>query len=517
MPKRFATTIALAMCTLAVAVPIVAALYVAHQQSVDEASTQALTLASEVIKRADAAGEQARAAYERLQQANLPDGCSDAKRAQLREVVMDYSYLQAVGYVSGDRIVCSAIGPQNDGVDMGPPSYISTVGTRVHTSVTLGSNRHFLVIEKDGLAATIYPETLLDVSTGNPGLSMGVFSNSAQVPWTYRGTLDKTWMTRLGAAKHVVFYDGKYLVAIQASKGYGLAAYVAVPRAQLDSRLRAFAIVLLPMGLALGLAMGAAIWLLVRQRASLPAVLRAALKHKEFVLHYQPIVELDNGHMVGAEALLRWPVNKEIGMRPALFVQAAEDCGLIQRFTQYVLTQVAIDGPAYFKQHPGAYISVNLSATDLRTDGVLEGLRQLVATPGIAPYNIVVEMTEHSFVDPTSANRVIGSIRAMGIRVAIDDFGTGFSSLSHLTNLSTDFLKIDKVFIDAIGTDSVTSDVVLHIIEMARSLNMVLISEGVETQQQADFLRKHGVTFAQGWLFGKAQPLSELLRQHDIH
>jgi sensor c-di-GMP phosphodiesterase-like protein len=515
MHNRVATTIALAMCVLAVAVPIAASLYLAQRQSMQEASDQATTLASQVMQRTDAAGEQAMEAYGRLRDSIITGACNDAKRAQMRRVVMDYSYLQAIGYISHDRIVCSAIGPSGDGVNLGPPSYISTLGMRVHVSAALSGSKRFLVMEKDGFAAAVHPESLLDVSTGIADLSLGVFSRSAKLAWSHRGTLDPKWMASLGAEPHVVFFDGKHLVAIQASDKFDLAAYVAIPLANLQTRLRSFLTILLPIGLVLGVMMAAAILFLARQRVSLPAVLRAALKRKEFVLHYQPIVELANGRMVGAEALLRWPANKQIGMHPALFIQAAEDCGLIRRFTEYVLAQVAIDGPRYFSQHPGAYISVNLSSTDLRSDEVIEWLRRLVATAGIAPYNIVVEVTEHSFVEPASANRVIGKIRDMGIRVAIDDFGTGFSSLSHLTNLSADYLKIDKVFVDAIGTDSVTSEVVLHIIKMARSLNLILISEGVETQTQADFLRAQGVTFAQGWLFNKAQPLAELLRQHD--
>ena len=514
MHKRAATTIALSLCMLAVVVPISAAMYLAHRQGTNEASAQALALAVEVVNRTDTMGEQAIAAYRRIAAIDATDGCSDDKRTQLREVTMDYSYLQAVGYVSNDRIVCSAIGPRGDGVDMGPPSYVSPRGTRVHLSASIGGSKPLLVIDGGGFAAAFHPDTLLDVSTGIPDLSLGVYSISAQMLWANRGISDPNWMVELQAGAKTTFFDGTHLVAIQASENFDTAAYVAVPLADLESRMHAFLFMLLPIGLALGAAMATAIVFLARQRTSVPAVLRTALKRGEFVLHYQPIVELATGQMVGVEALLRWPSNKQIGLRPDLFVQAAEDCGLIQRFTEYVLSQVAIDGPRFFARYPDAYISINLSTVDLRSNEVVEWLRRLVTTPGISARNIIVELTERSFLDPSSASDVIGKIQAMGIRVAIDDFGTGFSSLSHLTNLSADYLKIDKVFVDAIGTDSVTSEVVLHIIEMAKSLNMTVISEGVETQGQAELLRKQGVTFAQGWLFSKAQPLANLLHPH---
>lgn len=515
MHNRIATTIALTMCALAVVVPIVAALYLAHRQSMDEAAEQARTLAGEVLRRTDTVGEQALSAYGRISRLKMTDACSDAKRAQLREIVMDYSYLQAIGYVSGNRIVCSAVGPGGDGIDIGLPSYVSPMGTRIYLSATIGGSQPLLVMDGGGFAAAIHPEMLLDVPTGIRDLSMGIYSPSARLPWAHSGAFNPAWMGKLQHSSHVVFFDGKYLVAIQASDKFDVAAYSAIPLADLKSRLNSFLIILLPIGLALGTAMTVAVVFLARQRSSLPAVLRASLKRKEFVLHYQPIVELVSGRMIGVEALLRWPANKQIGMRPALFIQAAEECGLIQRFTEYVLVHVAGDAQRYLARHPDCYISLNLSPTDLRSNDVVESLRRLVATPGVAARNIVVEVTEHSYVDADSASRTIARIRGLGIRVAIDDFGTGFSSLSRLTNLSADYLKIDKVFVDAIGTDSVTSEVVLHIIDMAKSLKLSLISEGVETQEQADFLREHGVPFAQGWLFGKAQPLADLLHQHE--
>ncbi|HWU76499.1 MAG TPA: EAL domain-containing protein [Rhodanobacter sp.] len=511
MQSRLATTIALGLCVLAIVVPIAAALSFAHRQSIDEATRQAANLASGTLQRTEEMADQGIAAYRRLQQIRSPETCSDAKRSQLRAVIIDYDYVRAVGYVSGNRITCSAVGARGDGFDMGPPSYVSRFGVRIYTSVVIEGNRPLLVMAKDDYAVAIHPESLLSRSVDIAGTSQGVYGESSRQLLAHSGFFDPRWLARKGDSSRGHFFDGSYLVVLRASNRYDMASYAAIPLAHLNTRLRAFALILMPIGLVLGIALVVAIVVLTRQRASLPAVLRAGLRQKQFVLYYQPVVELDTGNMAGAEALLRWPANREVGMRPGLFMQAAEECGLIQRFTEYVLKQVAIDGPRFFSQHPGAYISVNLSSADLHSDDVVTWLRQLVATPGIAPYNLVVEVTEHSFVDPVRANRVISRIRELGVRVAIDDFGTGFSSLSHLNNLRADYLKIDKVFVDAIGTGSVTSEVVLHIIDMAKSLNLTLISEGVETRAQADFLLARGVPYAQGWLFSKAVPLADLL------
>ena len=512
MPRRFATTIALTLCTVAIVLPLVAALLIARHQSMEEAGAQASNIASTIIHRTEAVGEQSAAAYQRLTGLDPSGTCSEAKRAQLRRILLDYDHVQTAAYVSGDRIACSAIGPQVDGMQMGPPAYVSPKGTRVHFPVSIDGSRPFVVLGDGHYATAVSPDSLLVESPSVPDLAQGVFGRSAGKVWAHHGHFDPAWLQQHGKASRTIFYDGHYLVAIEDSQRFDVGAYAAIPRAWLIARLRDLALVLLPVGLALGAAMVGAIVMFARQRASLPALLRAALNRQEFVLYYQPIVELGSNTIAGAEALLRWPANKQIGMRPALFVQAAADCGLTARFTEYVLARVAIDGPRFFSRYPGCYISVNLAPSDLLSGAVVEHLQRLLTTPGIGVHNIVVEVTESSFVDPASANRTIARIHALGIRVAIDDFGTGFSGLSQLTQLRADCLKIDKIFVDAIGTGSVTSEVVLHIIAMARSLKLTLISEGVETHAQAEFLRQHGVAFAQGWLFGKAQPLDELLR-----
>ena len=512
MQRQLATALALGMCALAVVVPITASLYMARRQSMDEASRQAMILVDAVLYRSETVGTAGAKVERRLAELN-ETACTDAKRHLMREVVMDYPYLEAIGYVSGNRVVCSALGPQSDGIDLGPPDFVSSKGVRIRLAVKIGNNEPVTVMERNGIAAAIHPEALLDSPKDLDNISVGAYSQSAHMLFAHRGFFDPAWTNRLGSASSVVFFDGRYLVAIKTSSKVDVAAYAAVPLAQLNSRLHRLMIILLPIGLVLGMALAAAVLFLARQRASLRSALRVALKRKEFVLHYQPIVDLASRRMVGVEALLRWPTAKEIGARPELFIQAAEECGLIERLTEYVLNQLTLDGPRFFSRYPDCYISVNVSSPDLLSGNVVDLLRRLIATPGVTAKNIIVEITEHSFIEPNSANRTIAAIHAMGIRVTIDDFGTGYSSLSHLTSLKADSLKIDKVFVDAIGTGSVTSEVVMHIIEMARALNMSLISEGVETQQQADFLREHGVPYAQGWLFSMALTLDDLLRQ----
>ena len=466
-----------------------------------------------LLRRADAMGEEASSAYRQLDQAHLADPCSDEGLALMRDIGMKSNYLQAVGYVRNDHLQCSSFGRYAVGLPLGPAAYVSSIGTRIRPAVDLGQgkDRHFLVFELGNYAAAIHTNKMLDFFTDNPGIAFGLYGVESNLPLAVRGVFKPAWTKRLGDDDQVTFFDGNYLVAIQRSKEYDMAAYSAVPTAQVSARLNEIALLLLPLGLLFGCGLSAAVFMLARRQNSLPTTLRLALKKKEFLLHYQPIVALASGRMVGVEALLRWP-RDGVFMRPELFITAAEDSGLITQFTEYVLEQIAVDAPSFLAQHPDCYVSINLSAKDLHGDHIVESLRRLVSTSGIDAASIMVEMTEHSLLDADRAGTAVEAIRALGIRVAIDDFGTGFSSLSHLAKLKTDCLKIDKVFVDAIGTDAATSEVALHIIQMAESLKLTVIGEGVETEDQSRFLRDHGVEFGQGWLYARAMPMPQLLR-----
>lgn len=513
MGSRNTILMAVAITLLATGLPVLAALYLAHRESISEASAQTQVMAGELLVRAESMADQASAAYDRMRALKVAP-CSDAGRQQMIAIALDYSYLKAVGYVVDNRVACSSFAARGDGSRLEPFAFTGMSGVRVAPEADLGTGKRFLVFEKDDYVAAILPEVLVDIPFDQAHIYSGVIGRSTWLRIAGSGKFDPRWRQQLGRAQQATFVEDGNLVTIRVSTRYDLASYSTIPTASLRSRAVAFAVVLVPIGLLLGGAAALAILYLIRQRTSLPALLRSAIKKQEFVLHYQPIVELASGRMAGAEALLRWPRHDGSQvMRPDAFIRVAEDCGLIRSLTAYVLERMAIEAPAFIRQHPDGYISINLSPADLHDERILDQLRQLSETPGITARNLMAEITEHSFLDPKHASENISAIRALGIRVAIDDFGTGFSSLSHLTTLTTDCLKIDKVFVDTIGTDSATSEVALHIVRIAHSLGLTVIAEGVESQLQADFLYEHGVKYAQGWLFSQAQPMETLLRQ----
>ncbi len=185
-------------------------------------------------------------------------------------------------------------------------------------------------------------------------------------------------------------------------------------------------------------------------------------------------------------------------VRPDLFIPAAEDAGLMERVTARVIELAARDAAKLFARFPDFALSVNLSAADLHSTHTVALLQRLIRESHAGPTNLIIEVTERGLLEPDAAKNSIRALRANAIRVAIDDFGTGFSSLSYLGTFELDFLKIDKAFVDALGTEAPTSRVALTIIEMGKALNLELIAEGIETAAQAEFLRDHGVHYGRG-------------------
>ena len=248
-----------------------------------------------------------------------------------------------------------------------------------------------------------------------------------------------------------------------------------------------------------------------RYQLSLATELRQALAGGRIDVEYQPVVELHTGRCVGAEALARWQRENGESVSPDVFIPLAEEVGLIQEVTRSVLKTVVADIKPMLAEFPGLSINVNLAPDDLRNVAFGDELAGILGEARLAPGAIKLEITERALVNNDASRAVIKHIRQLGHQVAVDDFGTGYSSLSYLQSFELDVLKIDKSFVDAIGTEAATSQVIVHVIEMAKSLGLDTVAEGVESAVQKDWLIEHGVAYGQGYLFSVALPVGRFL------
>ena len=512
MNRILSIGLAVLVGVFAIAAPIVVSLYISDKQSLEIETASALSLADELLRRTDKTNAQIKAAFVQLRKDNPADPCSEKHIQLMREIDISASYLQAVGHVANGRWMCSSLGPHGEGIELGPVDYVSTTGASVRMKVVLSiaPDMRFIMIEKYGYAAIIHRELPLDVFEDSRDVSLAAVNTSTGRLLLTRGVFKKEWLRPVPKGGYISFFDGDYVVAIRTSKEFDWTSVAAVPAKYVDIRSKKLSMVLVPVGVVAGILLAIAFYFLAKQQTSWPSILRLALKRKEFFLEYQPVIDLRTGCCVGAEALIRWRRANGKLVGPDLFIPIAEQSNLILRITGRVLELIERDVPKVIQDHPDIHFAINLSASDLQSEAIAASLRGLTDRTWIRPKNLMVEATERGFINTELAHSVARDIRSMGISVAIDDFGTGYSSLSYLTTFKVDYLKIDKSFVDTIGTEAATSTVVLHIIEMAKSLNIKMVAEGVETEMQASFLRERGVQYAQGWLFAKAMPIQEL-------
>jgi sensor c-di-GMP phosphodiesterase-like protein len=240
--------------------------------------------------------------------------------------------------------------------------------------------------------------------------------------------------------------------------------------------------------------------------------LRRAIRDGRVHVAYQPIVELGSGRITGAEALARWTDESEAGVPPEVFVRIAEEKGFIGDLTRLVVHRVLRDFGEVLRYRTDFHVSINVTAGDLIDPNFLPMLSKALAAARVEPERISIEITESSTVRNKQSMEAIRILRQMGHSVHIDDFGTGYSSLAYLQDLAVDALKIDKVFTQSIGTESVTSSILPQILAMARALNLAVVVEGVETLEQAEYFHSANLpVYLQGWYYGKPQPFWQLL------
>ena len=494
--------------------PVALALHQARATSQHAEMDKVLGYARDVQNRTDMTTDQIMAGTTLLVKNFAGDPCSDRQVALMRHIDLSSSYIQAIGHVEGDTLVCASIGDSTERWNLGPVDFVSKIGAKVRLNVTFPfvTGTSFTVIEKDGYAAIINKLLPIDATTSEKDVSLATFSLDSSLHFASRGVIKPEWLAALGNKQQVQFADDGYVVAVVRSKKYSTGAVAALPATYIDQKTGELTLFLLPAGFLGGLLLAFALFYLVRSQVSTPALLKAGLARNEFFMCYQPVIDLQTGKYMGAEALIRWERPNGETIRPDLFIPIAEESGLIQLVTQRVSQLIARDAHNFFAMHPEFHLAINLSAADFHSEDIIPVLHGLMEATSARSGNLIVEATEHCLINAASARNMIGKIRANGVQIALDDFGTGYSSLSYLDTFRIDYLKIDKSFVDKIGTEAPTSNVVAHIIELAKSMNMKMIAEGVETEAQATYLREKGVQYAQGWLFGKPMPFEQFVK-----
>jgi diguanylate cyclase (GGDEF)-like protein len=249
------------------------------------------------------------------------------------------------------------------------------------------------------------------------------------------------------------------------------------------------------------------------ERLALEAELRTAVSEGLMKVHYQPTYTLDQGALVGVEALLRWTHPERGEIAPDVFIPLAEQTGLIHELGRFVLREACLQGQRWRELAPDTVltIGVNVSTRQLQRATFAEEVREALAESGFPAKHLILEMTESVLMNDTDSSlATLKELKAMGLRIAIDDFGTGYSSLSYLHRFPVDILKIDRSFIERLSDSDARDSLVQSIVQLGHTLQLETVAEGIEDNTQLQALRRLGCEMAQGFHFGRPGPPDEV-------
>ncbi|HWU02672.1 MAG TPA: EAL domain-containing protein [Novosphingobium sp.] len=491
--------------------PILAAITLAHREAMADEHAHLSALARSALAGVDATTNQLRTGGAIVNRLSRQEACSDKGLTLMREIDLGSPLLQAVGYAEGRKMVCSSFAGRRM-FDLGPAEMTTVLHAELRRNISLiDPNATYFTSTRGHFVGIVHKDLPLFSVSSEPGLRLGVFLWSNRQPLFNRGNVDHRLITA-DLADGSVFQSGDDIVAIAKSRQYDLGAIAVLPLSHVADHLRQTVLVLVPIGIFTGWLFSVGLIVVIRQRISMATMIRNGIKENEFFLLYQLVTNLSTGKVEGAEALIRWRHNSGHMVAPDNFIPAAEQADLMPMLTRHVLRLLARDVQGIPESYPDCHFAINFSAADIHRPDAIADLHNFVRQSGLGFDRIVIEATEHSFIDVNEANKNIAEMRQAGAKVAIDDFGIGYSSLAYLAQLDVDYLKIDKLFISALGTASATSRVASQIIQMAKSLDLKTVAEGVETEEQEKILRDLGVDLVQGYRYGVPMPIDDLIR-----
>jgi len=461
----------------------------------------------------ETATAESRAVLTKLNASTYPF-CSDAEIARFRELVFQSQYLKEAGRMRNGKLECSTtLGRTLQSQTHFKPDFTQRDGTLVYRNLPpfrIGNETVLTVQLGDSfIVYSPYSSTTLT----SPSMHYTVTDVDAPTRQTGRllGELpDVTGpiLTREGAAR---LGDSLYATRCSSDRAVCMTAYISIPEAMRTNRTALP--VLIGVGALTGGLFGFVCSLVYRRKQGIQYQLQRAIRKDALRVVYQPIVDLETGQIVEAEALARWTDEDKLAITPDVFIKVAEERGFVGAITKLVVRHVLRDFGSMLRERPGFRVNVNIAAADLADPAFLSMLEDSLAQAKVPAMSLGIEITESYTARQQIAKDTILRLRQRGHFVHIDDFGTGYSSLAYLHDLSVDAIKIDKAFTKAIGTEAVTVSILPQILTMADALNLRVIVEGIETPQQANyFAAADQAIYAQGWLFGRPVTVSEFNR-----
>jgi sensor c-di-GMP phosphodiesterase-like protein len=440
--------------------------------------------------------------------------CSTAELTYFRALIFNAKYLKDAGRMSDGKIDCSAsLARPLQPLAQARADINLNGDVKIYKDLALYQSEGLAVftLQWDGFYVVLIPYTQTHKMAEPYHYSETVRNaDNGQVYWLLDAPppVMTASLSRNGFSR-----AGNSLYATRCSRMFSncITAYVSIPEALLADHTQ-FRIYIALGGLT-GAVIGFMFSIFYRRSRSIEQQLRRAIRKDKLRVLYQPIVDLDNGRIVGAEALSRWTDEDGYAVEPAVFIKIAEERGFVGSITRLVVRHVLRDFAATLRAHPDFHLSINVAAADLGDPEFLPMLDHALERAGVAARSMVIEITEGSTVQYKTAMETIVYLHQRGHDVHIDDFGTGYSSLSYLHDLSVDVIKIDKSFTQTVGTEAVTAGIVPQILAMAEALRLRVIVEGIETRQQADYFAAQTQSIlGQGWLFSRAVAPEEFHR-----
>jgi len=430
------------------------------------------------------------------------DSCTPAHLDAMRIAVFHTAPVKEIEILGPDgQTLCS-----HDGMSVGKRTLISSeplpgVDGYFLDIVKLGGGRKMVRVRRKAGVNTIVayvPAALFLPQVSTRG---GPFNGHAHVV-SSAGTLIGEVGGRLDEQPSDLF------VAKAASDRFRFVAEIATPRSQVAASQTDLKWLGIYASAAIVLIVGAITLLLPRRSSDSPiAEIEHALAAGQFVPYYQPIVDIRSGQLRGAEVLVRWKKPDGAVILPGAFIPLMESSGLIREMTCDLMRRVCAEVGTAIGRRPALKVSFNFAGKLFNDENIVRDVRKIFSNTPIKLSQVVLELTEREPIENfTETRRSIAAFQGLGVRVAIDDVGTGHSGLSYMLKLGVDIIKIDKMFVDAIGTDRNSTTIVETLIDLAHNMRMDVVAEGVENFEQVMYLRELGIRSAQGYVFSPPLP-----------